>query len=96
MQPHLVTHLDVLPLAYNPISVVHSASNEVLEPRVAIETAAGLSDLHKPGPDICQRRIDRNRVSILMLWMRNKVVAGKLPLSLRVCCAPPQLPGANQ
>jgi hypothetical protein len=60
---HPVPDLEgLLELRQDPVGAVHVTADEVLQPVVAVETAASLPELHQPRPDLGGRRMDGDRV----------------------------------
>lgn len=49
-EPDLVADLDLLPPGHHPVGAVNVASDEVLEPVVAVETTPALAELSDPRP----------------------------------------------
>src|ERR1051325_8771997 len=51
MEPDFVSHLDLLELGQDAVCVAQVASDEILQPRIAVEPALVLAQLNEPGPD---------------------------------------------
>src|SRR5215469_18012245 len=86
IEPDRIALLHALPLWDNPIGILHMAPHEILKPCVAVESGAGLPNLHKPGPHILHRGVDCDRMSRLILWMWHKVVGGQTLVGLGARC----------
>src|SRR5918993_1924520 len=86
---HAVSDLQVM-LAFrqDPVGAVHVAADEVLQPVVAVEAAAALSELDQPGPDACGGRLDGDRVGPHEAGLGDEVVAGPGGLMFLVGGAP--------
>src|SRR5512133_1793096 len=85
-----------LPLAMDPVGVVHSTASQILEPRVAVEPTAVLAELCEPGPDLLGGGIDRDGVRRLDRVVRSEFVAWE-----RLACvvrrrAPVEHPGPDR
>jgi len=63
MEPYAVSDFKALKLGENAIGIVDITSKEVLEPGVAVESAASLPDLDEPGPDVVGGGVDGNGAS---------------------------------
>jgi hypothetical protein len=61
-----------------------------------LEAAAVLSDLREPGPDMLDRRVDRDGARHLTARLRNKLVAGHRSARLLFGRAPAKHPGPNR
>src|SRR5680860_85614 len=64
-----------LKLRNHAVSGVHIATNQVLQPVVAVEPAAPLSELYEPWPDVTGGPIDRHGVGPYELWAVDQTVA---------------------
>ena len=76
MQVHGLADLSVLPLGVDLVGVVHLAAGEVLEPLVAVEAGAVLTELGEPRPDGLGRGLDRDRPRGLDPGSGTELVAG--------------------
>ena len=61
LERHQVAGLELLELGNNATSTVHVRRELVLKEVIAVEPAATLTKLHHPGPDLLDRRVDRER-----------------------------------
>src|SRR5919204_4940758 len=85
--PNEVAYAKSLPLWMDFIGVPNVGSDDPLEAVMAVEAASSLPHLKQPRPDDLGRRINRDRVCLL-LGVGNKLVAGQRPAPLP-CRRPP-------
>ena len=71
----------------------HLTTGEVLEPLIAVEATAVLSDLGQPRPHVLDRSVDRHRAGHRDAGIGDQLVAGKWFLGLVGCRAPRAGPG---
>ena len=77
-----------LELGHDRIDGLDVAPGEVLQPVVAVETAATLAQLEQPGPDRLRRRRDRDAARMPDVRLRDEIVAGERPVQV-VRTSPP-------
>src|SRR5689334_15500027 len=61
LERHQVAGLELLEIGNDTTSTVHVRRELVLKEVIAVEPAATLTKLHHPGPDLLDRRVDRER-----------------------------------
>jgi len=93
MELDAISSLQVLELGQDAIGVVNVTANQVFEPFVAVESAAPLTDLRQPRPDLIGWRADRDGLSIRPFGSGYQVIAGQRPVNLVVGRAPLGAPG---
>ncbi len=72
---HTIPNLQVLKFLDNLVGIMNITAEQVFEPFVAVESAPSLSYLYEPRPDVSDRSLNGNRISVLPLWMWYQVVA---------------------
>src|SRR5215204_955930 len=73
VEPHRIACTQLPELGHDAVGVAHVAADEVFEPRVTVEPALILPDLHEPGPDLPDGGVDGDGVSRLDVRVLDKL-----------------------
>jgi hypothetical protein len=96
VETHRIARLQVLPFRVNRLGIDDFTAYEILEPRVAVQSTAPLSDLDNPRPDAFGWRLDRDGAGGAGVGVRHKQVSWEAPGNFGRRGSPPQYPGAER
>src|SRR5688500_19613961 len=91
-RPDKISFPQILQYRIDLIGIYDPKPDQVLEAIVAVKSAASLSDLDQPFPDLRCRSVYCDRVSHLYFGVRLDLVSGHLFGQLVICCAPSKVP----